>query len=105
MKIGAFVLLVTKGFSQLNKDIQAKIVKMALSKIRIPSPDFIVFDPEAEMEAEEDEGRSLRVPFLEIDEKVYAILDDHGSVEMLSMQLGQQVNTKYTITFLLASEY
>jgi len=105
MKIGAFVLLVTKGFSQLNKDTQAKIVKMALSKIRIPFPDFIVFDPKADEEAVEDEGRTVRIPFPNLDENVYAILDDHGSAEMLSMQLGQQVNTKYTITFLLASEY
>jgi len=102
--LSGFVILRTAGFANLNPDVQAEIMRIALSKI-YPKTDWVIFDPEADEEQLEDEGRTLRVPFGKIKEKVYAILDDYGSAEALSEQLGQKVKTRYTLTFLLASEY
>lgn len=102
-KVG-FVILATSGFAKLNPELQAKIMKIAISKIN-KKTNWIVFDPDVKREQLEDEGITLRMPFKGIPENVYAILDDHGSPEMLSMQMGCSVNTQYTLTFLLASEY
>jgi len=101
--VKGFIILMTAGFANLNPDVQAEIMRIALSKIN-PKTDWVIFDPEADEEQLEDEGRTLRVPFGKIGGKVYAILDDHGSAEALSEQLGQK-DARYTLTFLLASEY
>ena len=101
--MSGFVILRTAGFANLDPDVQAEIMRIALSKIDLKT-DWVIFDPEADEEQLEDEGRTLRVPFGKIKEKVYAILDKHGSAEALSEQLGQK-DARYTLTFLLASEY
>lgn len=102
--IATDVLISTPGFRGLPEYLQNRIATQAFSRIN-PKTSFIVFDPGAEREEYEDEGQSLRIPCAELTEKVYAILDDYGSPEALSENLGRPVSTCYTITFLLAEEY
>jgi len=101
--LSGFVILRTAGFIKLDLDVQVEMMRIALSKINLKT-DWVIFDPESDEEQLEDEGRTLRVPFGKIKENVYTILDDHGSAEALSEQLGQK-DARYTLTFLLASEY
>jgi len=100
-----YVLVLTTGFRGIEPMKQAKIITETLKKIDVEKPNFIVFDPDADKEELEDEGRTLRMPFRDIPERIYAILDDYGSPEVLSSQMGTNVDTQYTITFLLSSEY
>ncbi|RLJ08610.1 MAG: hypothetical protein DRP12_00145 [Candidatus Aenigmatarchaeota archaeon] len=101
----SFIPLSTRGFaSEIHPDLQAKIWEITMREIS-PKTDFIVFDPDAKERKYEDEGRTLRVPMPELPKKVYAKLDDFGSPEVLSEQLGTKVNTQYLVTFMLAEEY
>jgi hypothetical protein len=104
MKIGEVLLLTTRGFSQIQPDIQAEILEEGLKRIQPKAPDFIIFDSKVTEEQKEDEGRSVRLPSRG-KEKVYAKLDDFGSSEALSESSGFKVNTRYALTFMLAEEY
>ena len=50
--------------------------------------------------------RYSRVYYMpQLPKKVYVKMDDYGSPEILSKQLGTKVNARYVITFMLAEEY
>ena len=98
------VILRTQGFMRsIPPEKQNRIMSIAVSKIN-PKTNWVVFKKEAEKEHFEDEGRTLVVP-MDIPKTVYAILDDYGDSGTLSDNLGQKVNTRYAVTFLLAEEY
>lgn len=99
-----FIPMFTIGFRALPADKQAEMLRVAYRYIN-PKTDFIVFDPEAKEISYEDEGRTLRYPMPGIPETCYAKLDDFGSPEILSREIGYKVNTRYVVTFMLASEY
>lgn len=96
--------------------LQQKILAITLQNIK-PERDFIVFDPAYAVSDEatrdsysykptvEDEGRTLKVPLRDLEEKVYAKLDDFGSIEALRENSGIHVNTQYAVTVMLASDY
>ena len=108
----SFVLIRTRGFvSEIPPDIQGKIMTYALRRIRPEKPSWVVFYPNDGKREEhlEDEGRTLITVLEGLIKKVYVILDDFGSVEALRENMGEyappSLNTKYTVTFLLAEEY
>ncbi len=68
-------------------------------------PDFLVFDPEAKQKRIEDQGRSLTIPMKTLRDKVYVKLDDYGSPEELSRQVGYPVSTQFAITFMLPEDW
>ena len=98
------LVLMTRGFQSLPPEVQAAAIRKALGNIS-KETDFIVFDPDADKESYEDEGKTLRVPLKNADKKVYAKLDDFGSPEALSENAGMKVDTQYALTFMLAEEY
>lgn len=105
MQLGEVLLLMTRGFQfEIDRPTQAKILEKGLDRIHPKAPDFIVFDPKAEKERTEDEGRSVIFPS-EAADKVYVKLDDYGSKEALSENCGYPVNTPFAVTFMLAEEY
>lgn len=99
------IILSTIGFrTEIPSDLQAKIIKKALAKIS-PKTDFIVFRNELGTSHYEDEGRTYVYYMPKLPKKVYVKLEDYGSPEILSEQLGYKVDTQYIITFMLAEEY
>ena len=98
----------TSGFiEEIPKDEQAIIYCIATAKIN-QKTDFIIFDPEMDKTAKpqfEDDGRSFHIPMNTIPKKVYVKLDDFGSKETLSENVGHPVQTQFLITFMLAEEY
>lgn len=103
MKLSEVLLLRSRGFTTIDPDLQADIMEQGLKRIR-PETDFIVFDPKANKERVEDEGRTL-VLRSKAEEKVYAKLENFGTPEALSENCGYAVNTKYSVIFMLAQEY
>ena len=108
----SFVLMRTRGFSsEIPPGIQGKILTYALRRIRPDKPNWIgVYPNDGETKEHlEDEGRTLITAMEGLNQKVYVILDDFGSVEALKENMGEyappNLNTKYVVTFLLASEY
>lgn len=105
MNLSEVLFLRTRGFIySIDEDTQAEITEEGLKRIDPKTPDFIIFDPKADKERTEDEGRSLILPS-KAKEKVYVKLDDYGSPEVLSENCGFSVNTRFAVTFLLAEEY
>lgn len=103
---GNLLVLRTRGFvNDVPSDLQGTIIAAGMRKIQPETPNFLVFDPKADNETEEDDGRTLRISMKDLKEKVYAILDDYGSSEQLSESCGFPVKTQYALTFLLAEEY
>jgi len=101
---GVFVRM-TRGFQfETPQPTQREILREGLKRIDPKAPDFIIFDPKADKERTDDEGRSLILPS-KAKEKVYAKLDDFGSPEALSENCGYPVNTQFAVTFMLAEEY
>lgn len=101
------MIVVTRGFAtEIPVELRTPIIELALNYIS-PETDFIFFDPEMNKHKlrYEDEGRSLRIPMRSIPKKVYAKLDDYGSKEVLSEQVGYPVQTQYVLTLMLAEEY
>jgi len=97
------VILRTPGFiHDISEEKQAEIMTIALKHIN-PKTTWVVFKKDAEQHYE-DEDRTLVIP-MDIPEKVYAIQDDYHDPETLSQEVGEKVNTRYTLTFLLADEY
>jgi len=112
----------TRGFlSEVPEEIQAKIMAYGLRNIKPDKPNWVVFHPpdrppkncklcEAGQPHLEDEGRTLVVPnFTGLTKKVYAILDDFGTVDALRENMGRyappNLSSPYVVTFLLAEEY
>jgi hypothetical protein len=94
------------GFQGIDDDsIGGDIITKAIGWIKPDKPDFLVFDPEAKKTGYEDEGRTLHIAYPRLKDKVYVKLDDFGSAEALSENVGQKVNTQYAVTFMLAEEY
>ena len=106
--MGGYLVVKTSNYdSRVPLHVQIKILARTLFLIK-PERDFLIFDPEAtEGWVEEDEGRSLHLAEHELKgiEKVYAKLDDYGSVENLRENSGLDVNTRYAVTIMLASDY
>ncbi|NIA09341.1 MAG: hypothetical protein GWP10_06345 [Nitrospiraceae bacterium] len=100
----AFIVM-TRGFHELPADIGGDILSKGINLIKPDNPDFIVFDPKAEKDTSEDDGRTLHIAYPKLDAKVYVKLDDYGSKEVLSESVGSQVATQYAVTFMLAEEY
>jgi len=99
-------MVMTSGFSDLPADIVGDILTRGMAAIK-PEPDtsMIVFDPKQAKTVTEDGGRTLHVAYPRLKTKVYAKLDDYGSKEFLSENVGRKLNTRYMVTFLLAEEY
>ena len=101
----------TRGFTGLPEDVRAKIMAYALPRIKRDNPNWVVFHPgnDGVEEHVEDEGRTLVTALTGLEEKVYVILDDFGSVEALRKNMGEyappKLSTSYVVTFLLADEY
>jgi hypothetical protein len=105
MNLSEVLLLRTRGFiNEIDPDMQAEIMEKGLKRINPKAPDFIVFDPKADRERIEDEGRSVILPSKAKD-KVYVKLDDFGSAEALSEDCGFPVSTRFSVVFMLAGEY
>lgn len=101
-----YFMVFTMGFQGIDDDsIGGDIITKAIGWIKPDKPDFLVFDPEAEKTEYEDEGRTLHIAYPRLKDKVYVKLDDFGSAEALSENVGQKVNTQYAVTFMLAGEY
>ena len=104
------VIMRTRGFIELPEEVQAKIMAHALGRIKRDRPNWIVFHSAGNGVKEhlEDEGRTLVTTVTRLEEKVYVILDDFGSVEALRENIGKyappNLSTQHVVTFLLASE-
>lgn len=98
-------IVMTRGFQGLPSEISGDILSQGMIRIKPDKTDFIVFDPKAKTTEFEDEGRTLHIAYPKLDTKVYVKLDDYGSKEFLSENVGSQVDTQYAVTFMLAEEY
>ena len=113
MKPSDVYMVATSNFlNSIPSDIDADIRHIALNEIGKDKnqwgeliPDFIVFDPKASKKILEDDDRTLRIPMKNLPDKVYAKLDNYGSKEVLSEQVGHHVNTQYVLTFMMADDY
>jgi len=105
-KVTNYFMVMTNGFRDLPGDIIGDITRQGLAAIK-PEPDasMIIFDPKHKRTGFEDGGRTLHVAYPRLETKVYAKLDDYGSKEFLSENVGRKLNTQYMVTFLLAEEY
>ena len=99
-----FLVVTTSLMNQLPLPVLARLIRHALEHIS-PETDFVVFDPSCREKHQEDEGRTWLLPAPDLPRKVYAKLDDHGSVENLREWTGQPVNTQYIVTLLWADEW
>jgi len=97
--------IVTKGV--LNEIPTETIIRMLeiARKFIDTKINLIVFSPYVKDMTYEDEGRTLKYPTPELPKKCYAKLDDFGSPEELSKNIGYKVNTQYVLTLMLAEEY
>ena len=98
-------MVATSGFSDLPSDIAGDIIRQGLAQIKPDNPRFIVFDSNYSQTVVEDEGETLHVAYPGLKTEVYAKLDDYGSKECLSENVGEPVDTQYLVTFLLAEEW
>ena len=102
--------VVTAGIDKnLGDVLPAKIIVSCLP-LFTGKIDFIVIDPEFEKRTIEDGGNTLRLPANEIDpgikERIYAKIDDYGSIERLRQATGEkELNTKYVLTVLYPREW
>lgn len=97
-------MVMTAGFSYLPEDIKVDVLEKGMAGIRPENPDWVIFDPEQAETQTEDDGRTLHISYPKLEEKVYVKLDDYGSAEFLSENVGRRVNTQYMVTFMLAEE-
>lgn len=67
-------------------------------------PDFVIFDPSSSGEQYQDDNRSLKIG-MKLPAKVYAKMDDYGSAEALSREVGHPVRTQFVVTFMMAEDY
>jgi len=105
-KVTNYFMVMTGGFGDLPAVMSSDIIRQGLAEIKPePGTSMIIFDPEQAETATEDEGRTLHVAYPELKKPVYCKLDDYGSKECLSENVGRKLNTQYMVTFLLAEEY
>jgi len=105
MEVTNYFMVMTRGFSDLPADIAGDILTRGMAAIKPDNPDMVVFDPKQAKTVNEDGGRTLHVAYPRLKTKIYVKLDDYGSKEFLSENVGHPVNTQYMVTFLLAEEY
>lgn len=105
MNVTNYFMVMTQGFSGLPDAIGSDIIAKGMAAIKPDNPDMVVFDPKQANTELEDGGRTLHIAYPELETKVYAKLDDYGSKEFLSENVGRPLNTQYMVTFLLAEEY
>lgn len=116
-------MVATSNFlEQVSSDMDARLRGIALKRLGDKRknrygetiPDFIIFDPDFESplvtkyplhEKYEDDNRSLRISMPGLPGKVYVKLDDYGSPETLSEQVGHKVRTQFVITLMMAEDY
>jgi hypothetical protein len=109
----AYLVITSNMQETILKEKTLKIINISREKLGCKGeneygecvPDFIVFDPNIGGEKYEDEGRSyhLSAPWLE--KKVYVKLDDYGTKENLSENIGFPVNTQFVATLMLPEDY
>ena len=108
-----FTILRTRGFmSEITPELQGKIMAYATKHIRPQKPNWVVFS-DGVKEHLEDDGRTLVTPIKGLTKKVYAILDDYGEPgewdkiysKEVADELRKAPNCRFTLTFLLSSEY
>ena len=103
-------ILLTRGlFFEISPVVVNRMVKTALQKL-VGKVSWVVFSPEAKKCYLDDEGRTCIFPMSwmikNYNKKVYAILDDYGSVEALQESAGDRnITTQFVLTLLFASEY
>lgn len=98
-------VIFTRGALSVLSSSALAAASLALNKIKQhPKVDFVILDPQAKEEKTEDGGRTLRVPS-KLPWKIWAILDDYGSPQTLSENLGYPTGTRYLLTLLLPEEY
>lgn len=68
-------------------------------------PDLIIFAPSFTGEEYQDDNRSLKIGKNDIPAKVYVKLDDYGSPENLSREVGHPTRTQFVVTFMMAEDY
>ena len=109
----AFTVCQTVGFrSDIQEDVQAKIMAHALKHLKV-STDFVIYETEEVSEHFEDEGRSLSTFIPGTTKKVYAKLDDYGPPDKwdemydkeVADDLKKGIHGRFLITFMLAEEY
>ncbi len=100
---GSPILLTTPGFRSLSPDHQVEAMTKAGAKLT-ETTDWVVLDPQAKKEGYEDQGQTFHATFSG-PKKVYAIRDDYRTVEALRENSGEDVNSRYALTLLLAEEY
>lgn len=103
--VSNYFMVLTRGFGDLPGEIAGDIMGRGMSAIKPDEPTMVVFDPGHTKTGFEDGGRTLHVAYPRLDTKVYVKLDDYGSKEFLSENVGRNLNTQYMVTFLLAEEY
>jgi hypothetical protein len=99
-----YVVSTSNFLEAIPRDKQAVIYTLATANIS-PETDFIVFDPNTKARRYEDQGRTMKLGMPSLKHKVYAKLDDYGSKETLSEQVGHPVRTQYALTIMLAEDY
>lgn len=105
-RVTNYFVVMTSGFGELEPVMASDIIRRGMAAIK-PEPDtsMIVFDPEQTETVIEDGGRTLHVAYPGLETRIYAKLDDYGSPEFLSENVGRKTSTQYMVTFLLAEEY
>jgi hypothetical protein len=112
IKMGVMILRTIGFITKVKPEIQAKIMEYTLKHINTKT-DMIVFYPHIVNTHYEDDYRTLITYMDGLTEKVYAKLDDFGDPKEwnklyepeIVKELRQAPNCRYTITFMLASEY
>jgi hypothetical protein len=99
-----YIVSTSNYLEKIPKDKQAVIYTLATTNIS-PQTDFIVFDPNTTSRKYEDQGRTMTLGMPSLKHKVYAKLDNYGSKEELSQQVGHPVKTQYALTIMLADDY
>ena len=104
-KMNGFYMALTIGFQGLPDDVRGDILLKGMGSIKPENPDFLIFDPKATKTEYEDGGRTLHIAYPRLErDKVYVKLDDYGTAEVLSENVGRKVNTQYAVTFMLQEE-
>lgn len=112
--IGNIYMVSTTNFlNQISSEMDTKIRGIALKRLGDKGknqygetiPDLIIFDPHFNGEIYQDDNRSLKIGENDIPAKVYAKLDDYGSAEALSREVGRPVRTQFVVTFMMTEDY
>lgn len=100
-----FVLTTASVREKVHPLTVAKMIKIAIEKMKPEGPDFISFSKNADKEALDDGGLTLRVPMPDLPEdNVYAVLENHGTAKAASSDIGQKIDSPYVIVLCFPSE-